>query len=90
MASIVLSPSDSMESIPVVFSALARARIVGYYDERMKGTMIMCHLVLENENLTDEEELKIVEEIVYKNIIGNPNMSSRQIPAKFKIRESIR
>lgn len=66
-----------------------RARIVGYYDERMKGTMIICHLVLENENLTEEDELKIVEEIVLKNIIGNPNMSSRQIPAKFKIRKSM-
>lgn len=63
-----------------------RARIVGYYDERMKGTMPMCHLVLKNNNLTEEEQIKIVEDIVLKNIIGNPNMNSRQIPSKFKIR----
>lgn len=66
-----------------------RARIVGYYDERNRGIMPMCHLVLEKENLTDEEQVQIVEDIVYNNIIGNPNMNSRQIPAKFKIRESM-
>lgn len=66
-----------------------RARIVGYYDERMRGIMPMCHLVLEENNLTDDEQIKLVEEIVYKNIIGNPEMSSRQIPAKFKIREAM-
>ena len=46
----------------------------------MKGTMPMCHLVLKNNNLTEEEQIKIVEDIVLKNIIGNPNMNSRQIP----------
>ena len=66
-----------------------RARIVGYYDERIKGIMPMCHLVLEDENLTEEEQIKIVEEIVYQNIIGNPNMNSRQIPSKFKIRDKM-
>ena len=30
-----------------------------------------------------------VEEIVYKQIIANPTMSSRQIPSKFRIRESL-
>jgi len=66
-----------------------RARIVGYYDERMKGVMPMCHLVLENEDLTEEEQIKIVEDIVYNNIIANPNMNSRQIPSKFKIRKEM-
>lgn len=66
-----------------------RARIVGYYDERMKGVMPMCHLVLEDNNLTMDEQIKLVEEIVYTYIIGNPEMNSRQIPAKFKIREAM-
>ena len=66
-----------------------RARIVGYYDERMKGVMPMCHLVLENEDLTEEEQIKIVEDIVNNNIIANPNMNSRQIPSKFKIRKEM-
>lgn len=65
-----------------------QARIVGYYDERVRGTMPICHLVLE-ESLNEDEEIKLVEDIVYNNIINNPNMSSRQIPAKFKIREAM-
>lgn len=66
-----------------------RARIVGYYDEKMKGTMPICHLVLEDNDLTDEQQINLVEEIVYKYIIANPEMNSRQIPAKFKIREAM-
>ena len=65
------------------------ARIVGYYDERIKGTMPICHLVLEKDNLTEEEQIKLVEDIVYKNIISNPTMNSRQIPSKFKIRKEM-
>ena len=49
----------------------------------------MCHIVLNEEELTEEEQLKIIEEIVYEQIIANHDMSSRQIPAKFKIRASM-
>ena len=65
------------------------ARIVPYYDKNIRGQMPICHLVLENSNLSEEEQIAIIEEIVYNNIIGNPNMNSRQIPSKFKIRESL-
>ena len=49
--------------------------------------MPICHVVLDKE-YSQEEALEIVKEIVY-NIIDNPNMSSRQIPAKFKVREKM-
>ena len=65
------------------------ARIVPYYDKDIRGQMPICHLVLEQNDLTEEEQIAIVEDIVYNNIIGNPNMNSRQIPSKFKIRESL-
>ena len=65
------------------------ARIVPYYDKDIRGQMPICHLVLENNNISEEEQIAIVEDIVYNNIIGNPNMNSRQIPSKFKIRESL-
>lgn len=65
------------------------ARIVPYYDENIRGQMPMCHLVLEKNGLTEEEQIEIVKDIVYNNIIGNPNMNSRQIPSKFKIREEL-
>ena len=64
------------------------AIIVEYFDNRQRGLMPMCHLVL-NKEVKEEEKVHIVRDIVYSQIIGNPTMSSRQIPSKFKIRESI-
>lgn len=64
-------------------------RITPYFDEARRGIMPMCHIVLNEEELTEEEQLKIIEEIVYEQIIANHDMSSRQIPAKFKIRASM-
>lgn len=65
------------------------ARIVPYYDEDIKGIMPICHVVLEEDNLTDEEQVEAVKDIVYNTIIANSDMNSRQIPTKFKIRESM-
>lgn len=65
------------------------AKVVPYYDERMKGTMPICHVVLKEEEYTPDDEIKIIEDIVYNSIIGNPTMSSRQIPAKFKVKAAM-
>lgn len=65
-------------------------RIVQYYDDKQRGLMPIAHIVLSNNELLDEfESIKLVEEIVYGQIIANPNMSSRQIPAKFRIRKNL-
>ena len=65
-------------------------RVVQYYDDKQRGLMPIAHIVLNDNNLLDDEEgIKLVEEIVYQQIIANPNMSSRQIPAKFRIRENM-
>ena len=62
-------------------------RIVQYYDDKQRGLMPIAHIVLNgNKLLDDKESIKLVEEIVYKQIIANINMSSRQIPSKFRIR----
>ncbi len=65
------------------------ARVVEYYDDRYKGLMPICHLVLNKQYDNEDDYIKLVDELVNKYIIGNPNMSSRQIPTKFKIRESM-
>ena len=65
------------------------AIIVDYFEEKRRGIMPICHVVLEEENLTEDEQVSIINDIVYKQIIENPVMSTRQIPSKFKIRESI-
>ena len=66
-----------------------QAIIVDYFEDKRRGIMPICHLVLTEDNLTDDEKIELVKEIVYKQIIGNPTMSSRQIPSKFKIRNDI-
>ena len=63
--------------------------LVDYFDDRRRGIMPICHIVLDESITTEEEILNTINEIVYKNIIGNPTMSSRQIPAKFKVRVSM-
>lgn len=78
-----------IESIIEKNNNVKYAKLVEYFDDRQRGIMPMCHLVLKEENLSDEDEIKIVEDIVYNNIIGDPTMSSRQIPAKFKIRSEM-
>lgn len=67
-------------------SYVKNAVIVDYYDENVKGIMPICHLVLNEGNLTDDEQVGVIKDIVYNSIIANPTMSSRQIPSKFKIR----
>lgn len=64
-------------------------RIVQYYDDKQRGLMPIAHIVPNEIEIDNDEQIKLVEEIVYKQIIGNPNMSSRQIPSKFKMRDSL-
>lgn len=65
-------------------------RIVQYFDEKQRGFMPIAHLVLDNiDEVTDSQAQAIVERIIHSQIINNPNMSSRQIPSKFKIRNSM-
>ena len=66
-----------------------KACLVDYFDDRRRGIMPICHVVLDENITTEEQILEVIKEVVYKNIIGNPTMSSRQIPAKFKVRVSM-
>ena len=65
------------------------ARIVEYYDPKYRGIMPICHLLLTKPYENEDDEIRLVEELVNHYIIDNPNMSSRQIPAKFKLRDTI-
>ncbi|MGM9881708.1 MAG: AMP-binding protein [Bacilli bacterium] len=75
-----------IESIIEKNAMVKYAKLVEYFDDRQRGIMPICHLVLNDNSLTAEEQIEVVRDIVYNNIIGNPTMSSRQIPSKFKIR----
>lgn len=78
-----------IESIIEKNDKVKYAKLVEYFDDRQRGIMPMCHLVLKNSNISEEEKIEVIKDIIYNNIIGNSTMSSRQIPTKFKIRESM-
>lgn len=80
-----------IETIIEENNSIKYCRIVPYYDEKQRGLMPIAHLVLDETTttLSDEEQISLIEEIVYQHIIANPNMSSRQIPSKFRIRNSL-
>ena len=78
-----------IESIIEKNDKVKYAKLVEYFDDRQRGIMPMCHLVLQNNDISEEEKIEVIKDIVYNNIIGDSTMSSRQIPAKFKIRESM-
>ena len=62
--------------------------VVSYYDDRQKGLMPRCNLVVKK-SLNEEEKLALVKEIVYSQIIANPTTNSRQIPSKFIFRDRL-
>jgi long-chain acyl-CoA synthetase len=61
--------------------------IVEYEDQSKKGNMPIAHIVLKNNDLSLDEQYEIIKEIVYDNLLNNPEISTRQIPSKIKIRE---
>ena len=77
-----------IESVIDTNKYVKSAKIVRYFDEKKNGFMPMCHIVLKDDITDEVDALDVVKDIVYNTIIGNPNMSSRQIPSKFKFRES--
>ena len=76
-----------IESVISTNKYIENVKIVSYYDERKNGYMPKCFVILKEEfkNMNLEE---VVKDIVYKTIIQNPYMSSRQIPSKFKFVDS--
>lgn len=66
-------------------------RIVEYFDDKKRGFMPIAHIVL-NDDIkvyNEEDYVNIVHDIISNQIINNSIMSSRQIPSKFKFRESL-
>lgn len=62
--------------------------IVDYFDENKRGIMPICHIVLSDE-AKDMDPIEVIRNIVYNDIISNKKMFSRQIPSKFRIRETM-
>jgi long-chain acyl-CoA synthetase len=64
--------------------------ITPYYDEHRRGNMVMATIVLEDGIVMSVQEQKdYIENLLHEQFISNPNISSRQIPTKFHIVESL-
>lgn len=63
-------------------------KITSYYSEPNKGLMPIAHIVLRN-NFETIGNKEIVKQIIDEQFINNPNISSRQIPSKWRIRQSM-
>ena len=60
------------------------------YDEQRFGNIVMATIVLEdNVELSDDEKLIFVQNIINKYFIQNSEVSSRQIPYKIRFRNSL-
>ena len=60
------------------------------YDEEQKGNMPLCDLVVKDKETHDSEwEVAFVRNLVKKCFVENPSVSSRQLPNKWRFRESL-
>jgi acyl-coenzyme A synthetase/AMP-(fatty) acid ligase len=60
--------------------------IVNYYDEQFSGNMPIIHVVLEDENI---DKMQLINEIVFETMGNNKELTTRDIPTKWKFRNSI-
>lgn len=61
-----------------------------YYDTEKKGLMPLATIVLEDGiELTQAEQKEFIENLINTYFVSNPNVSSRQIPTKFRFRSSL-
>ena len=61
-----------------------------FYDDEKYGNMPIADIVLNsNDDLTDDEKVLVVKDIIDNCFIKNKNVSSRQIPSKFRFRNEM-
>lgn len=68
--------------------AIKDCMIVNYYEELYYGNMPIIHVVL-NEEYVDIDYETIIDEIVFKNMQNDKELTTRDIPVKWKFRDSI-
>lgn len=61
-----------------------------FKDEEKFGNMPIAHIVLEDGiELSDKQKVQFIEELIQICFVNNENVSTRQIPSKFKFRDSM-
>lgn len=58
--------------------------------QNKKGLMPIAHLLLADSHSSAAQDMKkLIEDIIFNNIVKNPEISSRQIPSRFRIRKHL-
>lgn len=79
-----------IENVIKKFDNIKYCVVSPYTDEEKFGNMPIAHIVLDSDiELTVQEKVKFIEELIKVCFINNENVSTRQIPSKFKFRDSM-
>jgi len=77
-----------MEEIIKQDSRVVECVINEYHDEEKNGFMPIANIVLDKK-YSYQEQLSIIKDIVLNKLANNPDISTRQIPAKFRVLDEI-
>ena len=79
-----------LENMIKQYSMVKYCVISPYFDEIKTGNMPLVNIVLEDGiEMTQEEKLEYVKKLINDVFVKNENVSSRQIPSRFRIRETL-
>lgn len=78
----------NIEKIIEKFPAVQECMVVDYEDDELYGKMPIAHIVL-NKELTEDDKYKLIEDIVTNRMMNVIDFTTRDIPKKWKFRESI-
>lgn len=60
-----------------------------YYDEHLYGNMAVVDIIVQKEGCSSRDDrIAFVQEVIQAQFVGNPNVSSRQLPTRWRFRNS--
>ena len=60
-----------------------------YYDEKLFGNMAVADIIVQKDGLSSRDgQIAFVQDVIQAQFIGNPNVSSRQLPTRWRFRDS--
>ena len=60
-----------------------------YYDEKLFGNMAVADIIVQKDGLSSHDgQIAFVQDVIQAQFIGNPNVSLRQLPTRWRFRDS--
>jgi len=76
-----------IENIIIENENIKYAAITDYFDDKRKGIMPVCHIVLEKGVYNEKIWIELIKELIYDNLIKEQKMLPKQMPSVFKVIE---